>query len=71
MYEPLSNFSTEVIDNTIFPIGGFYGITLLYGVECYDEKSNEWFEAGEMSVYVSGLSACVVMALPNVYDYIH
>lgn len=29
------------------------------------------YEANDMNVYRSGLSACVITVLPNVYDYIH
>lgn len=42
MYNPRSNFAIEVIDDMIFAIGGFNGVTTTYQVECYDEKTNEW-----------------------------
>ncbi|XP_045495092.1 kelch-like protein 10 isoform X5 [Colias croceus] len=71
MYNPRSNFAIEVIDDMIFAIGGFNGVTTIYHVECYDEKTNEWYEATDMNIYRSALSACVIMGLPNVYDYIH
>lgn len=29
------------------------------------------YEATDMNIYRSALSACVIMGLPNVYDYIH
>ncbi|KAL1498288.1 hypothetical protein ABEB36_009109 [Hypothenemus hampei] len=41
MYNPRSNFAIEVIDDMIFAIGGFNGVTTIYHVECYDEKTNE------------------------------
>ncbi|KAI5698457.1 hypothetical protein M8J76_006540 [Diaphorina citri] len=71
MYNPRSNFAIEVIDDMIFAIGGFNGVTTIYHVECYDEKTDEWYEATDMNIYRSALSACVIMGLPNVYDYIH
>ncbi|KAJ9582804.1 hypothetical protein L9F63_022845 [Diploptera punctata] len=71
MYNPRSNFAIEVIDDMVFAIGGFNGVTTIYHVECYDEKTNEWYEATDMNIYRSALSACVIMGLPNVYDYIH
>nr|CAH7722297.1 unnamed protein product [Callosobruchus chinensis] len=76
MYNPRSNFAIEVIDDMIFAIGGFndvdiIGVTTIYHVECYDEKTNEWYEATDMNIYRSALSACVIDELPNVQDYIH
>ncbi|KAK7861883.1 hypothetical protein R5R35_002850 [Gryllus longicercus] len=71
MYNPRSNFAIEVIDDMLFTIGGFNGVTTIYHVECYDDRSNEWYEATDMNIYRSALSACVIMGLPNVYDYIH
>ncbi|XP_066591884.1 kelch-like protein 10 [Prorops nasuta] len=71
MYNPRSNFAIEVIDDMIFAIGGYNGVTTIYHVECYDERTNEWYEATDMNLYRSAVSACVVMGLPNVYDYIH
>ncbi|KAF3424065.1 hypothetical protein E2986_07162, partial [Frieseomelitta varia] len=70
MYNSRSNFAIEVIDDMIFAIGGFNGVTTIYHVECYDEKTNE-YEATDMNVYRSALSACVIMGLPNINDYIH
>jgi len=49
----------------------FLGVTTIYHVECYDEKTNEWYEATDMNIYRSALSACVIDGLPNVQDYIH
>jgi kelch-like protein 10 len=71
MYNPRSNFAIEVIDDMIFCIGGFNGVTTIYHVECFDERTNEWYEATDMNIYRSALSACVIMGLPNIYDYIH
>ncbi|KPI96784.1 Kelch-like protein 10 [Papilio xuthus] len=43
------------------------------GVSCiaYHNKSLLRYEATDMNIYRSALSACVIMGLPNVYDYIH
>jgi kelch-like protein 10 len=52
-------------------VTGFNGATTIYHVECYDDKTTEWFEATDMNIYRSALSACVVTDLPNIADYIH
>jgi kelch-like protein 10 len=70
MSQPRSNFGIAVIDDTIFAIGGLQNGTTIKAVECYDEKSNEWIAARDMNICESGLSACVIMDLPNVCDYI-
>lgn len=44
MYNPRSNFAIGVIDDMIFAIGGFNGVTTIFHVECYDEKTNEWYK---------------------------
>jgi kelch-like protein 10 len=71
MRTPRSKSGTEVIDDMIFAIGGYNGSPNLYSVECYEEKSNEWFEGSNMNLYRSAVSACVIMGLPNVRDYVH
>ncbi|BFZ01679.1 hypothetical protein BsWGS_04717 [Bradybaena similaris] len=71
MYSPRSNFAIEVIDEMVFVIGGFNGVTTIFNVECYDSKADEWYDAHDLSLYRSALSACVVRGLPNVLEYIH
>ncbi|KAK7110160.1 kelch-like protein 10 isoform X2 [Littorina saxatilis] len=71
MYSPRSNFATEIIDDMLFAIGGFNGVTTIFNVECYDINADEWYDATDMSLYRSALSACVVRGLPNVHDYIY
>lgn len=71
MYNPRSNFGIEVIDEMIFAIGGFNGVTTIFNVECFDRTSEEWFDATDMNIYRSALSACVINGLPNVHDYTH
>lgn len=51
MYNPRSNFAIEVIDDMIFAIGGFNGVTTIFHVECYDIKTNDWYEATDMNIY--------------------
>jgi kelch-like protein 10 len=70
MSQPRMKFGVAVIDDMIFAIGGLQDATLMSAVESYDEKSNEWIAARDMNVYVSGLSACVIVGLPNACDYI-
>ncbi|GIY24298.1 kelch-like protein 10 [Caerostris darwini] len=55
----------------IFVIGGFNGVTTIFHVECFDERTEEWYEATDMNSYRSALAACVVQGLPNVDDYVH
>ena len=45
------------------------GTTTIAHVECYDSESNEWFDATDMNINRSALSACVVAGLPNIKDY--
>ncbi|KAJ8317347.1 hypothetical protein KUTeg_005251, partial [Tegillarca granosa] len=62
MYNPRSNFAVEVIDDMVFAIGGFNGVTTIFNVE---------YDATDMNLYRSALSACVVKGLPNIRDYIN
>lgn len=71
MYSPRSNFAIEVIDDMVFVIGGFNGVTTILDVECYDSKADEWYDAHNLSLTRSALSACVVRGLPNVLEHIH
>ncbi|CAG7819407.1 unnamed protein product [Allacma fusca] len=76
-----SGVSCIAYHNSVYVVGGFNGIsrmcsgfngvTTIYHVECFDERTNEWYEATDMNIYRSALSACVIMGLPNIYDYIH
>lgn len=70
MYYNGSN-SLQVMDDMIFVIGGFNGVSTIYHVECYDDRTNEWYEATDMNAFRSALAACVVLGLPNVNDYVH
>jgi Kelch motif. len=54
MYNPRSNFAIEVIDDMVFAIGGFNGVTTIYHVECYDQKTNEWYVALHLSYFRNG-----------------
>lgn len=59
------------MDDMIFVIGGFNGVSTIFHVECFDEHTGEWYEATDMNAFRSALAACVVPGLPNVVDYIH
>ncbi|MEJ1285412.1 hypothetical protein NN561_016406 [Cricetulus griseus] len=69
MFNPRSNFGIEVVDDLLFVVGGFNGFTTTFNVECYDEKTDEWYDAHDMSIYRSALSCCVVPGLANVGEY--
>lgn len=60
----------QVIDDLVFAIGGFNGVTTIFNVECYDAGINEWYECTDMSLYRSALAACIMRELPNVRDYV-
>jgi len=32
-----------VIDDMVFAIGGFNGVTTIFNVECYDPQADEWY----------------------------
>ncbi|CAF4315818.1 unnamed protein product [Rotaria sp. Silwood2] len=42
MYNPRSNFAIEVVDDYLFVIGGFNGVTTIFNVECFDDLAEEW-----------------------------
>lgn len=71
MNSPRSNFAIEVIDDMLFVIGGFNGVVTIHNVECYDVNNDGWYDATDMSLYRSALSACVMNGLPNVQDFIY
>jgi kelch-like protein 10 len=71
MHKPRSKLGIVVIDDKIFAIGGSNRSTTEHEVEYYDEKSNEWIAASNTNAYRAALSACVIIGLPNVRDYIH
>ncbi|GIY18410.1 hypothetical protein CEXT_311021 [Caerostris extrusa] len=37
------------MDDMIFVIGGFNGVTTIFHVECFDERTEEWYEATDMN----------------------
>lgn len=69
MLTPRSNFGLEVIEDHLFVVGGFNGITTTYNVEYYDASTDEWSEACDMEIFRSALSCCVVTRLPNMIEY--
>jgi hypothetical protein len=52
---PGTNFGTEVTDDMNFAIGGSDEITRIHDVGCYDEKTNNWFEAAEINTRTVGM----------------
>ncbi|PNF16817.1 hypothetical protein B7P43_G17848 [Cryptotermes secundus] len=68
MSQPRASFGIAVIDDKIFAICGI--CVQKNTVECYNEKSNAWIAARDMNIFASGLSACVIMGLPKICDYI-
>lgn len=43
MHSARSNFAVEVIDDRIFALGGFDGLTAIDHVEFFDETADAWF----------------------------
>ncbi|KAJ8865593.1 hypothetical protein PR048_033113 [Dryococelus australis] len=41
MVHPRSNFALEVVDDSIYAIGGFNGVTTITKVDCYDDRTND------------------------------
>ena len=35
----------QIIDDMLFAIGGFNGVTTIFNVECYDINADEWYVA--------------------------
>ncbi|KAH9635551.1 hypothetical protein HF086_003165 [Spodoptera exigua] len=68
--------SGEVYDpasNTWSPVPDMYNPRSNFAIEVIDDMifAIGGYEATDMNIYRSALSACVIMGLPNVYDYIH
>uniref|UniRef100_A0A671SLB7 Kelch-like protein 10 n=1 Tax=Sinocyclocheilus anshuiensis TaxID=1608454 RepID=A0A671SLB7_9TELE len=57
------------VDDQLFAVGGFNGFSTTSDAECYDKKTNEWFDANEMTVFRSALNCCVISGLPNMAQY--
>lgn len=69
MLTPRSNFGIETIEDRLFVVGGFNGISTTCKVEYYDADTREWFEACDMGIVRSALSCCLVSGLPNMAEY--
>ncbi|KDR14028.1 kelch-like protein 10 [Zootermopsis nevadensis] len=70
---PAMNFydydlNAEVIDDTIFVIGG-HDKKDFFHVACFNGKENQWDKVTNMNVSRSGMSTCVIENLPNTSDY--
>jgi kelch-like protein 10 len=35
-------YDLQVIDDMVFAIGGFNGVTTIFSVECFDAATDEW-----------------------------
>lgn len=66
---PPCNFGIAVIDDRLFVVGGFDGLTTTRAVECYDTEAAEWSDVSELTISRSALSCCVVSGLPNLAVY--
>ncbi len=65
-----SNFGIEVIDDLLFVVGGFNGLTTTDCVEFFDATTNEWSEASDLEIFRSALSCCVVSGLSSLTEYV-
>ncbi|CAF5087094.1 unnamed protein product, partial [Rotaria sp. Silwood1] len=55
-----------VVDDYLFVIGGFNGVTTIFNVECFDDLAEEWYDAADMNIFRSALSACILSG----FDYV-
>lgn len=60
MSAPRSYFGIEVVDEQLFVVGGFNGVTTMMSVERYDEEAGMWYDASNTRVPCSGLSCSVL-----------
>jgi kelch-like protein 10 len=51
-------------------LGGFNGVTTIFNVECFDDIAEEWYDAADMNIFRSALSACVLSGLDNIRNLI-
>ncbi|KDR13496.1 Kelch-like protein 10 [Zootermopsis nevadensis] len=65
----IRNFNAEVIDDTIFVIGGRCNGKTDLSVKCCKDKENRWYPVAKMNVHRNHLSTCVIKNLPNARDY--
>lgn len=42
MITPDPSCFLQVIDEMVFAIGGFNGVTTIFNVECFDASTDEW-----------------------------
>ncbi|CAF1403894.1 unnamed protein product [Adineta ricciae] len=68
-YNPKTNTWIPVPD-MYNPRSGFNGVTTIFNVECFDDLTEEWYDAADMNVFRSALSACVLSGLENVHNLI-
>lgn len=69
MLSARSNFGIAVIDDYLYVVGGFNGLTTTFDAECYDVNAGEWSAIRDMETSRSALSCCVVHGFPNIADY--
>ncbi|KDR16331.1 kelch-like protein 10 [Zootermopsis nevadensis] len=63
------NLNAEVIDDTIFVIGGFCRGKADFSVKRYNDKEDKWHQVTNMNISRLLMSTCVVKNLPNARDY--
>uniref|UniRef100_A0A667Z8R5 Kelch like family member 10 n=1 Tax=Myripristis murdjan TaxID=586833 RepID=A0A667Z8R5_9TELE len=69
MMNSRSNFGIGVVDDLLFVVGGFNGLTTTCNVERYDDSAGKWIEAHDMKISRSAISCCVVHRFPNFNMY--
>ncbi|CAF3675269.1 unnamed protein product [Rotaria sp. Silwood1] len=66
----ISDGCTAVFETTqhrgICHHGGFNGVTTIFNVECFDDLAEEWYDAADMNIFRSALSACILSG----FDYV-
>ncbi|KAK2851195.1 hypothetical protein Q5P01_007471 [Channa striata] len=69
MVQRRSNFGIAVIDDRLFVVGGFNGLSTTAGVESYNIGADHWSYVPDMKISCSALSCCVVYGLTNIAEY--
>lgn len=45
-------------------------MTTIFNVECFDDQTEEWYDAADMNIFRSALSACVLSGLDTIRNLI-
>ncbi|XP_055947138.1 kelch-like protein 10 [Argiope bruennichi] len=69
MLGPRSNFATAIINDLLYAIGGFNGLSTIASAELYDPVSNSWQPVTDLNLNRSALAACKVSNISTAQEY--